>query len=233
MAMKDFLYDPVELQRVDELALPNGAYITNTFDNVARLTGTWLKNSGNTNLDSYVYGYNQAGQRTNVTRTAGDYVNYTYDNEGELVAAIGKEAGGVTNRLMEQLGYGYDAAGNLNYRTNNAMLQQFNVNDLNELTTTTNGRSLTVAGATTSVATNVAVNSVTAALYGDATFAQGGFTIANGNNIFTAIAKDSYGRLATNISTVNLPITNSYLYDLNGNLPMTATGASPTMMRTN
>jgi hypothetical protein len=42
-------------------------------------------------------GYNQANQRTGVTRTAGDYVNYTYDNMGELKTALGKEAGGVTN----------------------------------------------------------------------------------------------------------------------------------------
>ena len=164
------------------------------------------------------YSYDDGSEVTQQVFTAGNYLNYTYDNIGQLKTALGHESGGTTPRLQEQFGYGYDKAWNLNYRTNNAMLQQFNVNDLNELTTTTNGRSLTVAGATTSVATNVTVNSVTAALYGDATFAQGGFTIANGNNIFTAIAKDSYGRLATNISTVNLPITNSYLYDLNGNL---------------
>jgi RHS repeat-associated protein len=155
---------------------------------------------------------------TNVTRLAGDTVAYTYDNMGELKTAIGKEAGGTTNRLLEQFGYAYDAAGNLNYRTNNALLQQFNVNNLNELTTTTNGRSLTVSGATTSVATNVTVNSLTAALYSDASFAKDGFTIASGNNTFTAIAKDSYGRRATNAVTVNLPATNTYSYDLNGNL---------------
>jgi RHS repeat-associated protein len=203
---------------IKKLLLPNGAYITNSYDSVARLLSTALKNSGSTNLDSYAYGYNQASQRTNVMRTAGDSVSYTYDNEGELKTAIGRESGGTTNRLLEQFGYAYDAAGNLNYRTNNALLQQFNVNSLNELTTGTNGRLLTVAGATTSVATNVTVNAVTAALYGDASFAKDGFTIAGGNNTFTAIAKDSYGRLATNAVTVNLPATNSYSYDLNGNL---------------
>ncbi|HTV61130.1 MAG TPA: hypothetical protein VMH30_01030, partial [Verrucomicrobiae bacterium] len=35
-----YVYDPVKLQRVDELMLPDGAYITNTFDSVARLLGT-------------------------------------------------------------------------------------------------------------------------------------------------------------------------------------------------
>src|SRR5580765_3054863 len=42
---------------VTRLSLPNTAYITNTFDSSARLTGTYLTNSGNTTLDYYVYGY--------------------------------------------------------------------------------------------------------------------------------------------------------------------------------
>src|SRR5262249_51458713 len=61
-----YTYDPVELQQVDKLSLPNGANVTNLFDNESRLTGTWLKNSGGTDLDSYLYIYNQANQRTQV-----------------------------------------------------------------------------------------------------------------------------------------------------------------------
>src|ERR1700720_4155643 len=45
-----YTYGSTNLQRVIKLSLPNSAYITNTYDNVARLTGTYLKNSGNTNL---------------------------------------------------------------------------------------------------------------------------------------------------------------------------------------
>jgi len=43
-------------------------------------------------------------------------------------------------------------------------------------------------------------------------------TLANGNNTYTAIAQDTYLRLSTNSITVNLPATNNYSYDLNGNL---------------
>lgn len=203
---------------IKKLLLPNGAYITNSFDSVARLLSTALENSGNTNLDAYTYIYNRAGQRTNVVRTAGDYVNYTYDNMGELISALGKESGGVTNRWQEQFGYVYDAAGNLNRRTNNALLQAFNVNTLNELTTITNNGTLTVAGTTTSPATNVMVNGSTATLYADITFASTNQAWVNGNNTFTAIAKDSYGRRDTNIANCYLQATNSYSYDLNGNL---------------
>jgi hypothetical protein len=45
-------------------------------------------------------------------------------------------------RLNEQLAYGFDPAGNLNYRTNNALVQSFVVNSNNELTSATNGGTL-------------------------------------------------------------------------------------------
>jgi RHS repeat-associated protein len=213
-----YVYDPVEVLRVDKLTLPNGAAITNSFDSVARLTSTWLRSSAGADLDSYVYTYNRASQRTNVVRTAGDYVNYTYDNIGELKTALGAESGGATPRWQDRFGYAYDAAGNLNYRTNNALLAQFNVNSLNELTTVTNGGPLTVSGSTTSVATNVTVNTSNAVLYADVSFASTNQPWVSGANTFTAIAKDVYGRRSTNSISVTLAGTNSYSYDLNGNL---------------
>ncbi|HMD55304.1 MAG TPA: RHS repeat-associated core domain-containing protein, partial [Phycisphaerae bacterium] len=142
---------------------------------------------------------------------------YTYDNEGELKTAIGKTSGD-TNRWQEQFGYNYDAAGNLNDRTNNLLLQTFTMNNVNELSTETNSGTLTVAGTTTSPATNVTVNTSNAVLYADATFASTNQPLVNGNNTFTAIGKDSYGRISSNSITVNLPTTTSYGYDLNGNL---------------
>ena len=69
--------------------------------------------------------------------------------------ATGKELGGVTNRMLEQLAYGYDAAHNLYARTNNNLIQTFNVNSLNELSTLTHSGNLgTVAGNTVSPATS-------------------------------------------------------------------------------
>ncbi len=210
-----FAADPSTL--VEQLTLPNDAVITNGYDAVARLTRTELMNSSGADLDSYGYGYNQAGQRTNVVRTLGDYVNYTYDNMGELKTAKGKEAGG-TSREQEQLGYAYDAAGNLNQRTNNALIQAFNVNSLNELNIVTRSGLLTAAGTTTVPATHVTVNGSPANRYADATFTLGGFTVTNGANTFTAIGWDGLGDLGTNTVTVNLPATNNFAYDLNGNL---------------
>ena len=200
------------------VTLPNSAYITNTYDTLARLTGTYLKNSGNTVLDSQTYAYDTGNERTQQVFMAGNFINYGYDQIGQLKAAVGKESGGTTSRLQEQLGYGYDTADNLNLRTNNALVQTFNVNNLNELTTITNKGTLTVAGTTTVPATSVTVNGSTANHYADATFALGGFTVTNGINGYTAIGTDVAGNKGTNSITVNLPATNTYAYDLNGNL---------------
>jgi RHS repeat-associated protein len=202
---------------VSKLLLPNGAYITNTYDAHARLTGTFLKDSGNSILNSHSYGYNAGHQRISMTNFAGNYWSYTYDNSGQLKTATGSESGG-TARLQEKLGYAYDPAGNLQYRTNNGLIQTFNVNTLNQISSLSRSGTLTVAGTTTSSATNVTVNGSTANRYNDANFALDGFTLTNGNNTFTAIAMDSLGRSDTNSVSVNLPATPSSTSDANGNL---------------
>jgi len=71
---------------------------------------------------------------------------------------------------------------------------------------------------TKSPATNVTVNTSNALLYADTTFASTNQPWVNGNNTYTAIAKDVFGHSATTSVTVNLQATNSYVYDLNGNL---------------
>jgi|GEM_PF-1240982 len=110
------------------------------------------------------------------------------------------------------------AAGNLNFRTNNALVQAFGVNSLNELTALTRSGTLTVEGTATSVATNVTVNTLPATLYADGAFARTNLVLVNGATNYTAIAKDLYGRFDTNTVAVTLAATNNYRYDLNGNL---------------
>jgi len=114
------------------ITLPNTSYITNAFDGNARLTGTYLKNSGNTILDSYGYTYNVANQRGTLARTDGSSVNYTYDLIGQL-----KIADSSVN--TEDRGYSYDSAWSLHYRTNNGSLQTFSVDTKNQLTSQPNG----------------------------------------------------------------------------------------------
>lgn len=205
---------------IQSLNLPNGAYITNIYDGNARLTETALQNSRAANIDVESYTYNKGNQRTEQTFTAGNYMNYTYDSIGELQTALGKEPGGVTNRLHEQFGYTYDSAGNLYFRTNNALLQNYTVNNLNEMTTVSSSGTLTVGGTTTSPANNVTVNTSNAVVYVDNTFASINQPWNANTNVFTAVAHDTYGRMDTNVSTVRLAGGDSMTYDLNGNLLM-------------
>jgi RHS repeat-associated protein len=213
-----YVYDSQAHQAVGKLFLPNGAYITNAYDTMARTVATTLKNSVNGVLDEWDYLYDQGNQRVEIARTDGSFVDYAYDKIGQLKAANGWEVDGMTPRAHEQFGYDYDAAGNLHLRTNNALVQTFNVNGLNELTNASRAGTYTVAGATRGEATSVTVNSSAATLYGDHTFTSTNHTLANGNNTFTAVATDGYGRTSTDAVTAYLPATNGFVYDANGNL---------------
>jgi RHS repeat-associated protein len=199
---------------VAEITLPNGGYISDSYDVNGRMTGTSLYSSGSSNLDSYAYTYNKANQRTQIVRNNENYVNYTYDRIGEVVSDLAYETNGTT-RLNERLTYAFDPAGNLNYRTNNALIQNFDVNSLNELTANANSGTLTVVGTTTSQATNVTVNGTAASNYNDATFAATNMPLTTS---YTAIAQDHLGRWATNTANVNLAASTTYQYDGNGNL---------------
>jgi hypothetical protein len=120
----------------------------------------------------------------------------------------------------------------LNYRTNNALVQTFGVNNLNELTTVGRGGTLTVAGTANERRSNyqgdygvtgvtisgTGLSSGAAELYADGAWARAGATPANGQNSYTATAQDTYGRTSQDSVTVNLPSSASYSYDSNGNL---------------
>ena len=91
-----YAYDALRSTLPATVSLPNGAYITNTYDNVARLLSSTLTTSGQSTINSHSYQLNQANQRTQQAFTAGNYVDYTYDNTGQLESAKGKESGGTT-----------------------------------------------------------------------------------------------------------------------------------------
>jgi RHS repeat-associated protein len=203
---------------IRRITLPNGSYVTNAFDSCGRLIKTALRTSAGLEVCGSAYSLDVGGRRTRETRADGSYVDYGYDAINRLQSATGWETNGSVVRPHERLGYAYDAMGNLVFRTNNALIQAFTLNGLNQVTGASRSGTLTVAGMTSSLATNVTVNGGSAALYGDRTFAREGMALADGTNTFTAIARDSYGRLDTNVAAAVLPATVSYAYDLNGNL---------------
>jgi RHS repeat-associated protein len=216
-------YDASRNLQVAKLLFPNAAYITNTYDAVGRMLGTMLLNSGGSLLDTNGYSYNVAGQRSQQVFTGGNKMDYTYDAIGQLTNASGMKPTGIL-RLQEQFGYFYDSAHNLSNRVNNALVEIFNYNNLNEISNSRYSGTCTVAGTTSTngaTSVNVSLNggaSVGATLYHDATFAAPGFNLADGTNTFTATGQDGLGRLDTNTVVAYLPATNSFSYDGNGNL---------------
>ena len=215
-------YDVDRHVLVGSVLLPNGASIVNSYDSKAHIEGTSLWASG-ASLDDHVYYYDGADRRTQHYFEEGNHVDFSYDQIGQLTGASGLESDEETLRSHEQFKYSYDKAGNLSNRVSNLLTNYFNVNSLNELTTQTNGGTLTVAGTTTSEATSVTVSgtglsSGPAYLYSDNTWARPGANFTSGNNTYTATAADSYGRSSSDTVSVNLPATNSFVYDSNGNL---------------
>jgi RHS repeat-associated protein len=111
----------------ENLLLPNSAYITNTYDNQARLTGTYLKTSSDVITNQHQYAYNVGNQRTQQVSSAEGTVGYAYDAIGQLKVEDSTNAG-------YDRGYTYDAAWNLAYRTNLFNTAAYAVDGLNELT---------------------------------------------------------------------------------------------------
>src|SRR5207249_5368771 len=72
---------------IKRLLQPNTSIITNDYDATGRQLGTWLKTSTGTDLDHYIYAYNPANQRTNLTRTDNSTVAFQYDNIGQIKIA--------------------------------------------------------------------------------------------------------------------------------------------------
>ncbi len=117
------------------IALPGGPSITNRYDSLARLTSTELRT--NTLLNLHGYQYNNAFQRTWISRTNSaatawnGYQDLAYDAAGELTKSWAYTNG--TAMLSEKWTYGYDPAQNLLKRTNNTTVETFAANALNQL----------------------------------------------------------------------------------------------------
>lgn len=106
-----------------KVSLPNTAYIANTYDSLARLIGTWLKNSSHTALNSHEYEYNAGHQRTYQVINNSDEAMYDYDRIGQLTEA---------DTTYGWWTYAYDAAWNLTNRSG----QTFTVDGKNQLSVT-------------------------------------------------------------------------------------------------
>jgi hypothetical protein len=138
-----YVYKAGTLSLISRLSLPNGHYVTNTYDDLARLTSTTLLTSGGVVANAHRYNLNVGHQRTGQVFTniwlalAGQSMGYSYDGIGQVKVAQGTNADGTTLWTGNQFGYDYDPAWNLAHRTNGATVESFTVDNLNQLTSQT------------------------------------------------------------------------------------------------
>jgi RHS repeat-associated protein len=118
--------------RITLIDLPGVFQIDQDFtDPLTRLKSTTFKYNGSVS-NSHAYVYNAGSQRTKQTLFGGNYVDYTYDNLGQLDTALTKDVGNnpVTG---QQFDYGYDAGWNNTTRATGSGTTTWSVNDRNQI----------------------------------------------------------------------------------------------------
>lgn len=128
----DFEYDPEG--NLTEVDLPNGVLTTNEYDDASRLAET-TSAKGETVLESLEYEYDPAGNRIGQVDRLSQETTYGYDALNRLVGFDPPGEGSTE--------YGYDAAGN---RTEAAGVT-YNFNALNQLTSSSDGKTYDYDGA--------------------------------------------------------------------------------------
>ncbi|HVR36222.1 MAG TPA: hypothetical protein VMS21_10275 [Methylomirabilota bacterium] len=73
-------------------------------DPLARLTGTWLLNSAQQTLNYHGYEHNLRNDITRHTRTDSSFVDYDYDDLGQLTDAVGSGSSGSPVRSRRRFG---------------------------------------------------------------------------------------------------------------------------------
>ena len=200
-----------------QLTLPNGASIQDRYDAVAQLTNTTLLNSSATVLNAHSYAYDTRGLRAFNRFKDDSRDEFAYDNIGQLTAAHTYASNNAS--ILAFRHFGYDAAGNLAFRTNDlTSVRAYATDRLNQLTNFGLAGTITVSGTTTTNATNVTVNGVTATLNTN----DGSYTASvpvSGTNRLTAIGHELFGRKATNTLTIAAALQ----YDANGSMTFDGT----------
>jgi RHS repeat-associated protein len=219
-----FTYNYVNLTgRLSSVALPNGQSTTFNYTAAAQdLRLEEIKNLTPTSsvLSKFNYAYRPDGllktwkqQADNATPQ--EYT-YGYDANGQLTVANLQDTS--TGALLQRYGYTYDASGNRVSEQVGNVVKTFAYNNLNQMTGTSSGGSMYVAGSLNEPATlSVAGNPVTVAA--NNTFST--FTpVTTGTNNIQLIAKDYANNSRTNNLQVVVGSTSpaSMNYDLNGNM---------------
>jgi RHS repeat-associated protein len=227
-------YDYDAAGRRTKRTLENSTFTIYDYDNADQLTSIWHKraSSGTTNtISRYQYGYDDAGNRTNMTYSGTGVSpvrseSYSYDAADQLTGATYS----TNNLVVRTVFYSYDAAGNrtgmVEIAAATTNTTTYTANSDNQLTSrNTTVRPLTVTGNVNPgaasnkwYASTAATKGKTAAVSTNAgTFAISGVPVSDGANALTVTVTDVSGNIGTQIVSFTVAGTQSIGYDLNGN----------------
>lgn len=211
--------------RPAETVYPNGQttafdYFPATGDH--RLKTIHHKTGASTTLSRFDYTHSPGGTITSWQRQFGSAATTRYalgyDMVDQLTAATLAEAADPT-AVLKRLSYQYDKAGNRISTQQDTTLTTATHNNVNELTATSGGGKLLVAGHTDELA-KVTVNGKAATTETNNTY-QAWIDVTPGTNTITVVAQDwsTNANTATNSWSVNVTggTARTFTYDANGN----------------
>ncbi|MDD2239968.1 MAG: DUF6531 domain-containing protein [Kiritimatiellae bacterium] len=115
---------------VASLIYPSGAYSTNRYDGLDRLTYRGHYDSTGVLIMEWNSAYDHMDRITNVVLAGGTEVNYTYDSRSQLTAAQRMEPGGELDPAW-QYAYDYDGMGNFTQTVHNGTIKSYQVDEGN------------------------------------------------------------------------------------------------------
>ena len=201
---------------ISQLDCANGTESLYGYDPLMRLTNLVHRTFAQGVISSFAYAYNNADQRTRVSMDNGHYTDYGYDEIGQLLSADGSMSDG-SLKPGASFEYLYDTAGNPTWQDRNGFQLTNTFNALNQNVDSEWSGTLTMLGSANTHQGTVVVNSNTATLFADGTFAATNLNVQAGTNSFQAVITDPFGRAATNAISVTVS-DRQYAYDADGNL---------------
>ena len=195
----------------------NGGLFARSYDSAGQTLETSME-WNNSVLDSMNYTNDASGNRTGFQRMNGSYNSLAYDDIHQLTGDQGFEPVG-SPRSNEQFGYGYDLAGNMDWKTNGAMVQQFFYDNANQLTSArVFGSAISFYGSISNSPGSLTVNGQSATVNQDLTFTlNNGLPYNSGSNGFSMTMQMGPSTVTNNFS-INIPQNTQLAFDGNGNV---------------
>ena len=192
------------------------------YDKLNRLTN--INTSASSPINTYSYSYTGMARRVRVDLAGGDYWEYAYDDLGQVISGVKREADG-TAYSGQQSGYEFDDIGNRTEATANGATSDYTANLVNQYTSRTVPGVFDILGEAVTGST-VTVNKELTTRHGE--YFHGQVSVSNTNDLYQELTivgvlnnVNTNGEDAVATSTRHwfLPADpESFTYDSDGNL---------------